>query len=52
MGEAVRHALDQCRIFVDAKHFVTHPDQRMGDGAAEPAEADDEDGAARWRFSV
>ena len=46
MGEPVRPGLHQLGVLVDAEHVVPEPDQRFGDGAAEAAEADDDDAVA------
>ena len=44
VGEVVGPALDERRVLVDGEHFLPMLHQRLGDGGAEPAQADDDHG--------
>jgi hypothetical protein len=46
MGEAVRPGLHERGVLVDSEHVVPEADERFGDCAAEPAEADHHDAVA------
>ena len=43
VGEPVGQLWHDLRVVVDAEHLVAEPDQRVGDLAAEPAQADHDD---------
>ena len=48
VGEPVRPGLHELGVLVDAEHVVPEADERFGDRAAEPAEADHHDAVAAW----